>query len=556
MPCDVHTDAAPPETLVRPILDFAHRMLTTGESSPLSLDRVLNELASACGARGAGLISLPDGADLARSSHAQTPARESYPWAARPELLSNAYGAPLAVAIPQSSGEVFYLAALSQQNSGFRILWVAACAPRPWTDGERAALTLAAQALGPKVDASAPGPRWARQLQRITRQRRLEDAAIVTRRVSHDIGNLLTGVLGFTELAQSQVQPASPAHVYLHELHQAAQQATQVTARLRSFSRRTTVPFKPGNVRSALAEQEPRLKHADLESFRISAPPELPPVAASAETLQTILGQVVDNAREAIQCAGAITLTARPVQLSAADCLDLYGDASAGPYVEITVTDDGGGLSAESQQRLFAEPLFTDKPRHRGLGLAVVYGLLCAHKGGLDVAPGLDRGTVVRMYLPVAASSPAAAIAGRPNGGGPSLGERVLVVDDDPMVLRLCAATLERAGYRVQTAATATEALDSYRAAAAEPFRLVVSDVAMPRMTGVDLERRLRSQDANVNVLFMSGQVSPSFPNEALGGRPYDFLSKPFRPEGLLCAVRSALDRASPSAPATAGGPG
>jgi signal transduction histidine kinase/ActR/RegA family two-component response regulator len=556
MPSDRQLDAETPEIIVRPILDFAHRLLTTGESSPPSLDEVLNELASACRARGAGLISLPDGAELARSSHPQTPARETYPWATRPELLSNACGASLAVPIPQRSGELFYLAALSQQNGGHRLLWVASCAARPWTDEERAALTLAAHALGAKVDAGVPGPRWARQLQRITRQRRLEDAAIVTRRVSHDIGNLLTGVLGFTELAQSQIEPTSPAHVYLQELHQAIQQATEITARLRSFSRRATVPFKPGDVRRALAEQEGRLKYAELESFRISAAPDLPPVAASAETLQTILAHVVDNAREAIQGGGAITLTARLVQLSAADCLDLYGDASAGPYVEITVMDDGRGLSAEAQRHLFAEPLFTDKPRHRGLGLAVVYGLLCAHKGGLDVAPGMDRGTVVRLYVPAPASSPIAASAGHPNGSRPARGERVLVVDDDPMVLRLCAATLEKAGYRVQTAATATEALDSYQAAVAEPFRLVVSDVAMPRMTGVDLERRLRSQDANVNVLFMSGQVSPSFPNEALGGRPYDFLSKPFRPEGLLCAVRSALDRASPSAPASAGGPG
>src|SRR5262249_56788857 len=104
-----------------------------------------------------------------------------------------------------------------------------------WKAGDRAALTLAAQPLGLVVDASGSGSRWARQLQRITRQRRLEDAAIVTRRVSHDLGNLLTGVLGFTELAQAQVEPASPAHVYLQELYQAVQQATKVTARLRLF---------------------------------------------------------------------------------------------------------------------------------------------------------------------------------------------------------------------------------------------------------------------------------------------------------------------------------
>jgi two-component system cell cycle sensor histidine kinase/response regulator CckA len=129
----------------------------------------------------------------------------------------------------------------------------------------------------------------------------------------------------------------------------------------------------------------------------------------------------------------------------------------------------------------------------------------------------------------------------------------VLVVDDDPMILKFCSATLEQAGYRVHTATNASEAFDSYLAAGPEPFRLVVSDVVMPRMTGVELARRLRNQDAGVGVLFMSGQVIPNLPKEQLVGGPCDFLPKPFRPEGLLNAVRAALDRATRRAPARAG---
>jgi DNA-binding NtrC family response regulator len=118
-----------------------------------------------------------------------------------------------------------------------------------------------------------------------------------------------------------------------------------------------------------------------------------------------------------------------------------------------------------------------------------------------------------------------------------------LVVDDDPIILQLCSTTLQRAGYQVQTASSGSEALNSYTSAAHEPFHLVISDVLMPRMTGVDLARRLRTQDASVNLLLMSGQTSADLSEEDLPGGSPDFLAKPFRPEGLLSAVRSALER-------------
>jgi CheY-like chemotaxis protein len=117
-----------------------------------------------------------------------------------------------------------------------------------------------------------------------------------------------------------------------------------------------------------------------------------------------------------------------------------------------------------------------------------------------------------------------------------------LVVDDDPMVLRLVTTTLEGEGYRVQTAHSGAEALRRYTSPGGDPFRLVLSDVVMPVMNGVDLARRLVQHDAAVNLLFMSGHVSADFAPENWGGASFPLLRKPFRPEGLLRAVRSALD--------------
>jgi DNA-binding NtrC family response regulator len=173
----------------------------------------------------------------------------------------------------------------------------------------------------------------------------------------------------------------------------------------------------------------------------------------------------------------------------------------------------------------------------------------------LTVEPGAKRGTLVRLFFPVAAvANPVAPASGVSIDTAGK--ERVLIVDDDPMILKLCTATLQKAGYRVQTASTATEAIDLFQAAGREPFRLLLSDVIMPRMSGVALVGRLRREDANVSVLFMSGQVSAGFPMEELVGGPFEFLPKPFRPEGLLSAVRSAIDRADPRVPAGASKPG
>src|SRR5262249_14525431 len=155
----------------------------------------------------------------------------------------------------------------------------------------------------------------------------------------------------------------------------------------------------------------------------------------------------------------------------------------------------------------------TTRPRRRGFGLATAHGLLYAYRGALCLQPGPERGAVARMYVPVAAGTPgptpatdhrrtaepaATPVAPTFQSAVVTGGERVLVVDDDPMILQFVSTTLERAGYRVQAVSNAADALRSYTTAHPEPFRLVLSDVAMPDVTGVDLARSLLSRDADV----------------------------------------------------------
>jgi CheY-like chemotaxis protein len=373
------------------------------------------------------------------------------------------------------------------------------------------------------------------------RQARLEDAALVARRLAHDFGNVLTGILGFSEMSLGMLSPALPVHQYVAEVQRCAQQGAELTQRLRWFSRRGTTEREAGKLPEIIGSEEGRLRSESGAAvqlrFATSAP--LPPVALDGETLKQVLRQVLDNAREAVASGGTITLAAQGVHLTDAECRRLLGAARPGPHVEVTIRDDGCGLSAEARQRLFIEPFYSNKPRHRGLGLAIVYGILRNFRSGfrLDNAPG--GGTIVRVFLPVAASwsPPPAAVA---TGGG---GERILVVDDDPGVMHLVSATLERAGYQVQAAASGRDALERYAAAGPRGYELVLSEVVMPHLSGVDLARCLLEQDAEANVLFMSGKVAPDFvQNDVFRGR-FDVLANPFRPDDLLRAVRTALNR-------------
>ncbi len=558
---DSHADRPPTSGSSRSALELAHRLLGRPPGDHSDLGGLLAELAGAFSASAAGLASLP-GASLLACHPAPPVATEVS------ALLAHSGQRPCWV--PRAAGGSYLLATLSAPAGTFEpdvaahwALWVEDAQRPTWSDEEAAALDLIGLALSrwlSNLRGAVQPPRWADQLDLAARQQRMETAAEVTRRLAHDFGNVLTGILGFSELALAQQVPAtSPLHSYLTEVYRGAQTGAQFTHQLRLFSRRQSTSSRACALAPLLAEEEKRLcppgaREGSPLTLNVSLPNDLPPLALDSDHLRQVLGALLDNAREALAGPGSIAISARLTALTEADCHDLYGAARPGPHVEVCIADTGTGLSPEVQRRLFAESFFTSKPRRRGFGLAIAYGILHAHRGGLRLHPGVERGVVARVLVPAARSAPAPALAAEtaapPNSADPASavarkarGEKVLVVDDDPQVLQLVSVTLEQAGYRVHAVSNADDALQTYLAQSIDPFRLVLSDVIMPRVTGVDLARRLVKRDANVRVLFMSGRVSADFMQPDLAQHSFELLTKPFLPEGLLRAVRSALDR-------------
>lgn len=245
-------------------------------------------------------------------------------------------------------------------------------------------------------------------LDQVRLQQRMQDGAVMAGRMAHAFDNVLTGILGFAELTLSQLPPGSTPYRYLAEVLQAAQLGTQLTQQLHTFGRCGVA--RPGSTSLAVVvgDEEARLRSvAPGVSLQVTVPAGMPPVAIDVETLRLVLSHLFDNAREALPNAGSVTLSASLIELTAADGAAYLGHLAPGPHIAVTVMDTGCGLSPDVRRRLFVEPFFTTKPRHQGLGLAVVYRILNANRGGLRIEPNPAGGTVVHLLLPTAAAVPA-----------------------------------------------------------------------------------------------------------------------------------------------------
>jgi signal transduction histidine kinase/CheY-like chemotaxis protein len=543
--------ACMPQPAGRQALDLVCRLLNDS-AEPVGLDALVGDLAFAFDASAAGIASL-DGGTVAVRARTGTAAGDSprLPWEDDVDLPERVRAAPAAICISRPRGGSLLLTAAAAPGEAGWLLWVEDLQRSSWEAPLPAALALAGQALVRRLVPEDSCSRWAEQVDRVARQQRLESAAAVARRLAHDFGNILTGILGFSELSLTQnVSPESALHRYLMEVYRGAQAGAAFTHQLRLFSRRHPMTPRPTTLAEVVRDEETRVRSlwANAPS-QFTLPDDLPLLGIDADNLRQVLAALLDNAREAAGPTGTVQFSARLTRLTSDDCLDYFGDARPGAHVEIAVTDDGPGIAADIRRRLLAEPFLSTKPRRRGLGLATAYGILHAHRGGLRLTPGPRGGIVARAVVPVAEAveTPVPELA----ASAVAPGEKVLVVDDDERVLQFVASTLERAGYRVHAVGSAAEALDRYDSAGTDPYRLVLSDVLMPDVNGVDLARRLRGRNPDVRVLFMSGHVGPDFPRQELEGWQFELLPKPFRVNGLLRAVRGALDRSPARRPAS-----
>jgi CheY-like chemotaxis protein len=361
----------------------------------------------------------------------------------------------------------------------------------------------------------------------------------------------MTVVLGFGEFALRRlgqppgIDPSLLAALRgdIEEIVKAGRRAAAITEQLLAFSRRQprrAVLLRLQEVLPELGKLLRRVAGASID-IDIKVEDDLPPVLADRTQLEQAIINLVINARDSISDFGAIAIAATCVELDDAFTRERGITLSLRcRWLEVTVTDTGAGMDANTRVRAF-EPFFTTKPvgQGTGLGLSTVYGIV-KQSGGyvwLESEPG--RGTTVRIHLPEAEAVPMdepARPAAATHGG-----ETVLVVEDEPVVRRLACAALEDSGYEVVEAGDGAEAL-AILARSNGNIDLIVSDVVMPRMGGKELNDALRGLRPDLPLLFMSGYPGHEVADRGLLDPNASFIQKPFSPEELAERVRGMLD--------------
>jgi PAS domain S-box-containing protein len=373
--------------------------------------------------------------------------------------------------------------------------------------------------------------------------------------VAHDFNNLLAAILGNLVLAREDLGEQHPAQESLTEINRAAIRARQLVQQILTFSRRQTQEMVRQPLTPLVEEALGLMRSLLPAGLKLVA--RLPaaglPVLADATQVQQVLMNLCTNAWQAMEhSAGDITVALREVRVDASQGLQLGGLAS-GAYACLSVADNGPGMDEATQQRIF-EPFFTTKApgTGTGLGLAVVHGIVKAHRGVITLTSRPGEGARFDVYLPLASAAGGDADSSprtepqAPAGGvtAPALaGKHVIYIDDYEALVFLVGRLLRKQGYRASTFESGEAALAWLREHPEEPVDLVVSDQNMPGISGVDVAREVRQLRPGLRVAIVSGHVNDKLIAQATEAGVSDVMGKQDSMDALGEAIRELLER-------------
>jgi PAS domain S-box-containing protein len=359
--------------------------------------------------------------------------------------------------------------------------------------------------------------------------------------IAHDFNNLITVLLGYSEELAERIAPGSPLRHPVDEMHHAAVRASGLTQQLLAFSRRQVTVEQAIDLNQAVANMRDMLQR--LLGAEITLDVRLQPDVGRVDADPVQIGQIVMNlavnGRDAMPHGGTLTIATSRVQLG-----DEHLDVIPGEHAMLCVTDTGIGMSPQVQRKLF-EPFFTtkDAAHGTGLGLSMVAAIVRQSGGHIAVESEVGKGSTFRVYFPIA--SPAAAGAAAPDADAARPAARgsgvVLLAEDDAAVRRLMCDELRRRGFTVLEAADGGAALQICREYAGR-IDVLVTDVVMPAMNGVDLAAAAGPLRPEMAVLFISGH--PERAGVGLDPRraeSVNLLMKPFAPDDLVFRINELL---------------
>lgn len=373
---------------------------------------------------------------------------------------------------------------------------------------------------------------------------KMESLGTLAGGIAHDFNNILAGILGYTELALDKTAGSPKLTNYMKEVYSAGLRAAELTRQILTFSRRAETHLSPLAIEPIVREALKLLRSTLPTSidFKVHVDQDLQQILADPTQIHQIVMNLCTNASHAMEPLGGV-LDLSITQIEINPKLDtMVGELKSGRYLKLSISDTGCGMSPEIVELIF-DPYFTTKDlgEGTGLGLSVVHGIIKEYGGDISVDSTPGIGTTFNLFFPTAQKN----ITNNEHLTSESLprgNEHILVVDDEPNILKLCTRILEQQGYLVTTANNGSQALELFKQ---DPhaFDLVFSDVTMPKLAGDQLARAILTIRPNMPVILCTGHSRTVSGQSAQKIGVRALLVKPVVKKQLVTEVRRAMDR-------------
>jgi signal transduction histidine kinase/CheY-like chemotaxis protein len=378
---------------------------------------------------------------------------------------------------------------------------------------------------------------------------KMESLGTLAGGIAHDFNNILTAVLLNADRARKKLTEDHPARKNLEEISKASARAADLVRRIMTFGRQDEPKLKTIHLRESVEDslQLLRLSLPSNVQLLVDISGDLPAVAADATQIHQILLNLGTNAIHAMEETGGILDIKLETVFVTLELSRILGDLREGPHVRLSVGDSGKGMEKAVLDRVF-DPFFTTKPPGvgTGLGLSVVHGIMKLHGGCVTAYSEPGRGTVFHLYFPAAAAASGDTPYVRQESP-PGRGERLLCVDDDVAILGATAEMLEGLGYTVTPYSDPRAALENFRTQPAD-FDLLLTDLSMPGMSGIELAREVLGIRPGLAVVLSSGYISHLDAEKVRAAGVHAIVQKPNLLDEMGIAIRRALE-ATPRAP-------
>ena len=381
----------------------------------------------------------------------------------------------------------------------------------------------------------------------IQHAQKLESLGVLAGGIAHDFNNILVGILGNSDLALMELSPVSPARESVEEIKRAAVRASELTNQMLAYSGKGRFIIEAININELVREMTHMLEISISKKARLSFSftDDIPYIEADASQIRQIIMNLLTNASDALEDRqGTISISTTVMEADRQYLDDLMIDERLpeGKYVVIEVTDTGIGMGEETIAKIF-DPFFSTKFTGRGLGLSAVLGIVRGHQGAIKVYSEPGKGTAFKVLFPASFKMEKKRNIQCESENTQMFGSgTILVVDDEPSVLKVVRRMMEKFGYSVMTASDGREGLETFKKKSNEII-LVLLDMTMPHLSGEELFREIKKIRKDVPVILTSGFNEQDATNRFAGKGLAGFIQKPFQLAKLAEKIRVALEK-------------